>query len=203
MIAITLAAFVVANAPVSATAERAAQCRPKERDGVRLVVDQRIERTDVDRFVTMFFSEQFNNEVGPIMGIKSRKLMSETARDDGTRKRVTRMYPTVELPPPLKFLQGDQELRYDEVAFFDPDAKRIRFFVDHAVCDQVKYAGTIAFIPDGDGVRMRIEAALKIDAPFVGGIIEEIVKQQVNDGWKRYRDFAQRYVDRTNRVASR
>jgi len=67
--------------------------------------------------------------------------------------------------------------------------------MDNAVCDRVRYGGTMAFIDDADGVRVRLQARLEVDAPFVGGIVEGLVRGGVQEGWRKLARFTRQWVE--------
>ncbi len=180
---------------VAAAGDRAPECKPRSGRGTAVVVDEVFKHVTMERFVRTYFSEAFNDAAAPVMGIKSRDLVSDVD-DGGVRLRTVRMRPAVTLPGPLRAFGSDDQVRYDEVSRYDTGAHKIDFFIATTVCRQLRYGGTIAFREVGDGVRLHIDAVLQVDAPIVGPLVEAMIKGGVRDGYVKLGTFMQRYLDR-------
>ena len=194
MLITAIASLLTVAAPVERTAF---ECTPRRADdGLHIVVDQHFAHVTLERFMDAYFSEAFNDAVAPRMGVKSRKLVGDETTGDGRRHRRVRMMPAATLPGPLQMFASEAQLRYDEVSTYDAAAHELKFFIGSAACDQLKYVGTIRFQPDGDGVRLRIDATLDVDAPLgVGAIVEGLVQGGVRDGYGKMHDFMQSWLD--------
>ena len=159
-------------------------------------VDHRFERVTLERFIAVYFSEDFNNLVAPVSGLKSRSLVAQSIADDGGRERRVRMHPGVTLPGPIKRYVTEDQIHYDEVATYDPTRHEVRYRIDSKANDRVDISGTIRFVADGDGVRRLIDSTIKINAPFgVGTLVEKFIEGEVKKGYEKIKPFLQRYLD--------
>lgn len=173
---------------------------------MKLHVDQRFARVTLDRFVDTYFSEDFNDAVAPLAGLRSRTLVEERRLDDGTRERRVRMEPAVSLPPPIDRLVGRETISYDEVSRYQPAAQELGFHVESRAGERVAFAGVVRFHADGDGVRRVIDAELKIQAPLgLGAVVERFVLAETERGYLRFATFLQGWLDdrATHTVTSR
>lgn len=163
---------------------------------MKLHVDQRFSRVTLERFVQTYFSEDFNEAVAALSGLKSRKLVEETRHDDGKRSRRVRMEPAVTIPPPIDRLIGKEPISYDEVSLYDPAQGLVRFHIESRAEERIQFAGTIRFLVDGDGVRRVIDADLDVKAPLgLGGVIERFVLAETGKGYDKIAVFLQRWLD--------
>jgi hypothetical protein len=163
---------------------------------MRLSVDHAFTDVTVERFLDVYFSEDFNNRVAATSGLKSRVLVEEKIHPDGARDRRVRMHPDVTVPSSLqKFVRAEQ-IHYDEVSRFDPARCEITWRIDSAANDRVQVAGVIRIVPHGTGVRRIIDGVVEVKAPFgVGAIVERFIEVEVQKGYDRLRTFLQRYLD--------
>ncbi len=168
---------------------------------MKLHVDTRFERVTLPRFLEIYFSEEFNNAVGAVSGLKSRTLVEETVKDDGARERRVRMEPAVTLPGPIQKLAdrlaGDKAvITYDEVSSYDPAARTCRYFIDSRIKDKARVEGTIRFLEEGDGVRRVIDGLIEVKAPLgVGGLIERFIESETQKGYLKIGAFLQDWID--------
>src|ERR1043165_5493421 len=122
---------------------------------MKFTIDTKFLGVTVDRFIEIYFSEAFNNAVAPITGMKVRKLVEETVKDDGSRERRVRMEPNVNLPGPIQKVAdslagGKASITYDEVTSYDGTTKVARYYIDSKIRERAKVEGTIRFIDAGD-----------------------------------------------------
>ncbi len=163
---------------------------------MKLHVDQRFARVTLERFVATYFSEELNDAVAAVSGLKSRTLVEERVDADGTRLRRVRMTPSARIPPPIDRLVGTEAITWDEVQRYDPTAHVVRFHVESPAQERVRMAGEIRFVADGDGVRRVIDAELTIAAPLgLGALVERFVIGETDRGYRRMGEFLQRWLD--------
>ena len=159
-------------------------------------VDHRFERTTLDRFIAVYFSEHFNAEVAAISGLRTRTLVEEVIEPDGRRRRRVRMHPQVTLPAAIKRFASEDQIHYDEVSTYDPARQEVRFRIDSKANDRVRFEGVIRFQADGSGVRRLIESEVDIKAPFgVGTLIEKFIEVEVQKGYAKVQPFLQQYLN--------
>jgi hypothetical protein len=193
------AVLAVALAAPAADPSHAALCAPRSGQGVKVTVDERFTKVTLDRFMSTFFDDEVMDDAAPITGIKSRTVVVDRQAGEDVRERRVRMRPAMSLPGPLRAFASDEQLVYDEVSSYDARAHKLRFYVDSVACDRLRYGGVMSFIPDGDGVRLHIDAVLQVDAPFVGGLVESLVQGGVKDGWHKLAGFLQARLDKNAR----
>ena len=160
-------------------------------------IDHRFDGCTLDRFVATYFSEDFNNAVAKVTGLRTRSLVDEQVHADGRRERRVRMHPQVTLPSAIKKWASEDQIHYDEVSTYDPARQEVRFRIDSKANDRVRFDGVIRFQPDGSGVRRLIESEVDIKAPFgVGTLIEKFIEVEVQKGYAKVQPFLQQYLDR-------
>jgi hypothetical protein len=165
---------------------------------VKLHVDQRFARVTVERFAAAYHSEEFNNAVASVAGLRSRRLLYERTRDDGVRERRVRLEPDTKLPAAIRKLVdsiGKGGITYDEVSTYDASTHEVRFHIDSKANDRVRVVGTIRFLGDADGVRRIIDADIEVKAPWVGGVIERFIESETVKGYAKIAAFLQRWLD--------
>lgn len=169
---------------------------------MKLSIDQRFARVTVERFAEVYLSEAFNEEVAPLSGLKSRRLVEEKFFDDGRRKRRVRMEPALSLPGPIqKIVDGiagssGASISYDEVSTYDPARHEIQFRIDSKANDRVRFEGTIRLVAEGDGVRRVIDGVIEVKAPLgLGSMIERFIESETQKGYVKIAAFLQRWLD--------
>jgi hypothetical protein len=160
-------------------------------------VDHRFERTTLERFIAVYFSEHFNTEVAAISGLRTRTLVEEVIEADGRRRRRVRMHPNVTLPAAIKRFASEDQIHYDEVSTYDPARHEVRFKIDSRANDRIRFEGTIRFVAEGSGVRRIIDSEIDVNVPFgVGSVIERFIDAEVQKGYAKIQPFLQSYLDR-------
>lgn len=160
-------------------------------------VDHRFERTTLERFIAVYFSEHFNTEVAAISGLRTRTLVEEVIEPDGRRRRRVRMHPNVTLPAAIKRFASEDQIHYDEVSTYDPARHEVRFKIDSRANDRIRFEGTIRFVAEGSGVRRIIDSEIDVNVPFgVGSVIERFIDAEVQKGYAKIQPFLQGYLDR-------
>jgi len=174
---------------------------------MRLFISQRFARVTLERFLDIYFSEDFNLAVAPISGLKTRTLVDEKVLEGGRRQRRVRMQPAVTLPAPITKIMGALPggrgaiVQYDEVSTFDPSRNEVTFRMEHAAQQHLRFEGTIRFSPEGDGVRRTIDGLIEVRVPLgLGAVIERFIEAETQKGYARIEAFLQQWID-THREA--
>lgn len=167
---------------------------------MKLHVDTLFQRVTLERFVDIYFSEELNNSVAKVSGLKSRTLVDEKRQSDGSRDRRVRLEPGVTLPGPIQkladgFVGGKAHLTYDEVSSYDATTHTSKFFIDSKLKDRATFEGTIRFVVEGDGVRRVIDGVIELRAPLVGGMIERYIESETQKGYVKIAKFLQEWID--------
>lgn len=168
---------------------------------MKLLVDTLFKNVTLDRFIDVYFSEDFNNRVAKISGLKKRDLVEEKIAPDGSRDRRVRMEPNVTLPGPIQKFVGNETITYDEVSHYDAAKKTVTYHIDSKANDRIKVSGTITFVPDGTGVRRKIDGVIEVKVFGVGGVIEKFVEQETQKGYAKIAVFLQSVLDEGAKVA--
>jgi hypothetical protein len=163
---------------------------------MKMIVDTLFRNVTIDRFIEVYFSEDFNNRVAAVAGLKSRDLVEETLHADGSRDRRVRLHPNVSLPAIIKKWASEDQIQYDEVAHYDAGKKEATYRIDSKANDRVKVGGVIRFQASGSGVRRLIDGVIEIKAPFgVGVVIERFIEAETQKGYAKIATFLQGYLD--------
>lgn len=167
---------------------------------MKLHVDTLFHRVAIERFVDIYFSEEFNIAVAKVSGLKSRQLVDEKRQPDGSRERRVRLEPGVTLPGPIQkladgFVGGRAHITYDEVSSYDAATHSSRFSIDSKLRDRATFEGTIRFVPEGDGVRRVIDGVIELRAPIVGKMIERFIESETQKGYVKIAKFLQEWID--------
>jgi hypothetical protein len=163
---------------------------------VRFHIDHAFTNVTAERFLEVYFSEDFNNRVAPVSGLKTRTLVEETVHAGGARDRRVRMHPDVDVPAALRRFVRAEQIHYDEVSHFDPANNEIRYRIDSRANDRVTVSGVIRVVPEASGVRRLIDTEVAINAPFgVGAVVERFVEAEVTKGYAKLQPFLQQYLD--------
>ena len=168
---------------------------------MKLLVDTLFKNVTLDRFVDVYFSEDFNNRVAAVSGLKSRKLVEEKIHPDGSRDRRVRMEPNVTLPAAIQKWVGNETITYDEVSHYDAAKKTVTYRIDSKANDRVKVNGVITFLAEGSGVRRKIDGNIEVKVFGVGAVIEKFVEGEVQKGYERLGVFLQQVLDEGQTVA--
>lgn len=163
---------------------------------MKLAVDTTFRNVTLERFVEVYFSEDFNNQVAKISGLKSRVLVQEKLHADGSRDRRVRMEPNVTLPAALQKFVGNQPITYDEVSFFDANKKTVTYRIDSKANDRITVKGTITFAAAGSGVRRVIDGVIDVNVFGLGGVVEKFVEAETQKGYAKIAVFLQDYLDK-------
>lgn len=163
---------------------------------MKMVVDTVFQNVTVERFVEVYFSEDFNNRVAAVAGLKTRDLVEEALHPDGSRDRRVRLHPNVTLPSVIKKWASEDQIHYDEISHYDAGKHEASYRIDSKANDRVKVGGVIRFLPAGTGVRRLIEGTIEIKAPFgVGALIEKFIEGETQKGYAKIAVFLQGYLD--------
>ena len=163
---------------------------------MKLLVDTLFKNVTIERFIEVYFSEDFNNRVAAVSGLKSRDLVDETIHPDGSRDRRVRLRPNITLPMIIRKWATEDQIQYDEVAHFDAKKLEATYQIDSKANDRVKVGGVIRFLATGSGVRRLIDGVIEIKAPFgVGGVIEKFIEGETQKGYAKIATFLQGYLD--------
>lgn len=162
---------------------------------MKLLVDTLFQNVTLDRFVEVYFSEDFNNRVAKISGLKKRELVEEKRHEDGSRDRRVRMEPNVTLPGPIQKFVGNQTISYDEVSRYDAGKKQVTYHIDSKANDRIQVKGTITFVPEGTGVRRKIDGVIEVKVLGLGGLVEKFVEAETQKGYAKIAVFLQQVLD--------
>lgn len=160
-----------------------------------LIIDQRFRRTTVERFVQLYFSDEFNDAICPAVGVRSRTLLVRQPQPDGTLRLRTRVAPCIHLPPPLCHWVGRLPIEYEEVSHYDPQRLRLDYVIEHAARHVLEVRGSIRFAALPDGVQQLIEIAVAVRLPAVRLLVERIIGDELRRAFERKAELMQQRFD--------
>ncbi len=162
---------------------------------MRFVVDHLFKNITLDRFVEVYYSENFNNAIAHEIGLKQRSLVDMKTLADGKIERRVRIVPEVPIPVAIRAIMPQQEIRYDEVSVYNPQTYSATYTIDSAVNERVKVTGLVTFRAETNGVRRRIETEIDVRVFGLGGAIEKLVETETGKSYAKIATFMQRYLD--------
>jgi hypothetical protein len=161
---------------------------------MHVTTEHRFKNVDVDRFVDVYYSREFNHAVAPSAALKVRDLVDEVTLDGGNIKRRVRMVPDITLPGPVARLVNGP-IEFFEVSEYDPKSKSAAYHVESAAEDRIVVRGQVTFTQDGDDVVRKIAGEVHVKMLGVGGIIERLIAGEVRGRYDRIQAFTQQYLD--------
>ena len=160
-----------------------------------VVIDQTFRGCNVEEFAAIYFSEDFNTQVAPHVGMKERTLVELRTLDDGSEVRRVKMVPSVNLPKPVLALTGGADIVYYEVSTYNPKTQTVAYNIDSDANDTIDVRGKISFLKAPTGTRRLIEGTVKVSIFGLGGIIEKVIENEVKKGYDKIGAYMQTYID--------
>jgi hypothetical protein len=144
----------------------------------------------------VFLNLEFNERLfkGELKFPGWREISSEERGD--AIHRVVEVVPYVgELPGPLKALVGEG-IGYRERGVLERAARRYRVeVIPNKMADKLKISVEMSTVPDGEQrCRRRAHAECSARIPFVGGMLEKRLLDDLAQSYARAADFTNRYV---------
>ena len=150
---------------------------------------------DLERVREIYFSEAFGDAVAQAAGLLERKQSEHAVLQGGIERTRTRVVPRLALPSSVQKLLRGQVVRYDEVVEYDPSTRQARFSIRSLAGKRVQVNGTIHFLQDGSGVRLRFDGEAKIAVFGLGTMLERYLVGEVTTRYARAQDVLQRFID--------
>lgn len=148
-----------------------------------------------DRVSDLYFSPAFNDAVAQAANLVERRQTERAVNPDGTERTRIRIVPRVALPAPiLKLLKG-QTIHYDEITVFDPKARRATLSIRSIAGRTVQVNGTVDFIEEAAGVRLRFTGDAQVKIFGLGSMIERYLVSEVKARYSQVEPVLQRFID--------
>lgn len=150
-----------------------------------------------ERIWPLYFDDTFNIEMFEGgLGFPSCKIVER--RDDGDKvfRRMV-MTPKLDIPKPLAKIVGDR-VGYEEIGdWVRSEAVYNWRMLLAAFGDKLRLAGTMRFVPHGDGHCRRV-VAFEVEAKMfgIGGMVEKTAAQNTIDGWNNSAKWINGYLAR-------
>jgi len=165
---------------------------------MKLDLHIRTRNVDYDRYVDVYFSEEFNRSILAVAGLRDRVLEEQTTLPDGRERRRVRMVPEVALPGPIKKLAAGAEISYHEITVYDPNARSARFDVETPAGDLIRVGGEVRIAVDGSGIHLHFVGDVKVKIFGIGKLIERFIVSDVKKRYDKVEAALQRYLDAQN-----
>ena len=159
------------------------------------VIELRTDGVDYARFWRAYFSESFNLELIPAVGLAERSVRERTMLPDGRERICLHVVPRVQLPAWAAKLAQGASLGYDEETVFDPAGRRAHTTVRTPGRDLLRVSAEVSFSERAAGVDTRLELDLQAKLLGVGGIIERFVARETEARYRIIERTLQRFVD--------
>jgi len=146
------------------------------------------------QYESLFFDKTFNEAMMPVAGLKRREEL-EAREEKGIIHRRLHVVPERDFPPPLnKFIKG--ELSYIEIGAFDPAAHHQKWTSEISVLpDKVKLGGDVTFKAVPAGVERVVSGTCTVSIFGLGGVIEKIIVDNLEETYAKVSKFTQQYID--------
>lgn len=148
-----------------------------------------------DRVRELYFSPAFDDAVAQAANLLERKQRERTVNPDGTERMRIRIVPRVALPSAIQKLLKGQAIHYDEITVFDPKARRATLSIRSIAGRSVQVNGTVDFIEERGGVRLRFDGDAQVKIFGVGSMIERYLVSEVKARYGAVEPVLQRFVD--------
>lgn len=130
----------------------------------------------VARVERAVLEDAYQERLGALPNVAERAVTEQQQRPDGTVRRVVRYRFGGNLPGVVKSTLGTDNVSWDEVSEFDPEAHAWTFEVHpHVFKGRFEARGRYDFTPDGDGTLRRLAVDVKVHVPLVGGRVERAI----------------------------
>lgn len=148
-----------------------------------------------DRVSELYFSPAFNDAVAKAANLVERTQRERAVSPDGTERTRIRIVPRVALPSALHKLLDGRTIHYDEITVFDPRARRATLTIRSIAGRSVQVNGTIDFIEEPAGVRLRFAGEALVKVFGLGSMIERYLVSEVKARYSQVEPVLQRFVD--------
>jgi hypothetical protein len=148
-----------------------------------------------ERVQTLYFSPDFDAAVAQAANLVERKQTERTKNPDGTERTRIRIVPHLNLPAPLLKLAGGRTIHYDEITVFDPKARRATLSIRSIAGRAIQVNGTVDFIEEPGGVRLRFNGEALVKIFGLGSMIERYLVSEVQARYAKVEPVLQRFVD--------
>lgn len=164
---------------------------------MRVAVSHQFQRTTVNEFVEVYYSDAFNRAVAPVANLASRELIEAREDEEGRIERRVRIVPDVKLPLPIRKLLRGQPVSYVEWSLYDPKAQRAEYRIESGAKDVVKVWGEIRFQagPAPGTVVREIDGQVLVKVPALGRAIEKLIARELSTRYDAIQAFTQKFLD--------
>ncbi len=143
---------------------------------MRFVLDHRFDAA-LERVEQAVLDPAYQERLRDLPNVSERRVLEQADRPDGTVKRVVAYRFAGHLPAPVVAAIGSDQISWDEVAVFHPDAHEWRFEVQpHVFEGRFECRGWYRFESAGAATLRHMEVDLKVKVPFVGSRAERAIR---------------------------
>jgi hypothetical protein len=174
-------------------APRRNRYRP-ENDKMRFSTETTFRGISLEDFEKLYFDEEFNTKMCKTVKLARTVVKHE---DDGKKLyRELRIGPDRELPAPMKKVLKTDRLEYTEKMNYTWGSMDARWeTIPSVLAKKVEARGSIKFKEVSDGVLRIADGEIKVKVLGVGGMIEKLVINDVEQSFKNAARFTQDWID--------
>ena len=127
----------------------------------------------LDEVAAAILDEDYQQSLADIESLKSREVLSQEERPDGTVVRRVRCVLDLHITGMAKSLIGDGEPAWVEESTWYPDRNQWEWVVQPEIADHLlKANGYISLRGDGDKTERVVHGDVKVSVPLYGGKVE-------------------------------
>jgi hypothetical protein len=150
---------------------------------------------DYPRFRQVYYSEEFNREVGAALKLTERSLLEFVTEPGGKERRRVHIVPHLHLPAAVQGLMNGQPISYDEVTVFDPATRSATFDIESPAGERVHVTGLARYLEEPGAVRVRFDGDATVKVFGLGGIAERYIIGEVKARYDVVQQQLQKFVD--------
>ena len=150
----------------------------------------------VDDVAAAILDEGYQESLSDVESLKSRELVSQEERDDGTVVRTVRCVLDLHITGMAKSMIGDGEPAWLEVSTWYPDRNQWEWTVDPEVGEHLLHAeGYVSLTGDGGKTERVVHGSVKVKVPLYGGKVEGWIVDGLEHAYAEEAERLQAWLD--------
>jgi hypothetical protein len=163
---------------------------------MKAVIETLTRGVDCARFRHIFYSsEAFNREIMAAAKLKERVVREHVQLPDGKERSRLYIVPHVDLPAVIEKVVAGYVIAYEETSMYDPTSRTANVSIHTPGGDLLRVSAVNQWLPEPEGVRMRIELDVHVKLFGVAGLIERFVISETRKRYEVLERVMQQLVD--------
>lgn len=151
---------------------------------------------DIDQVAAAILDEGYQASLSDVESLKSREVISQEARPDGSVVRRVRCVLDLHVGGPAKSFIGDGEPAWIEEAVWHPDRKQWQWVVKPEVAEHLLDAEGYISLTDSNGKTERVvHGRVKVSVPLYGGRVEGWIVEGLEHAYSEEAERLQAWLD--------